>query len=531
MQSFIGQQLGNYRLISQLGRGGYAEVYLGEHIYLETQAAIKVLHAKLTETAEIHQFREEARMIARLVHPHIVRVFDFDMRDDVPFLVMDYAPDGTLRRRHHKGEQLPLETILSYVRQVADALQYAHDHELVHRDVKPENMLLGRNGEVLLSDFGNALVAQTTGYQSLQQEVLVGTVAYMAPEQFEGKAYPASDQYALAIVVYEWLSGNTPFHGSITEIAIQHATQPPPPLRNSVPAIPAAVEQVIEKALAKDYHQRFSSVQDFANALEGAAELSYALDAGKPTVRVVKVRDKQARVRTLLPTLEAAVLADLAHLARPQRIKPPSLVALRREKKSLLLPLVFLAMVALICGSSTWLVLDYLPGVISPRLAASQVVIYPNVAGTYAGAINDKTGAITTSMGLSIQQSEGTIGGLFTVGSRLVGSGPFTGAINPAKNLQFTVEGYHGNAPLFFSGSVQSDGSLAGNYCSLDSNAHCNTRTGASGTWKVLKTKAANSGVTPTSTPSPAKTAALTVPADDSPALPHKGHKGHKHHH
>ncbi len=314
MLSFIGQQLGNYRLISQLGRGGYAEVYLGEHIYLETQAAIKVLHAKLTETAEVHRFRDEARMVARLVHPHIVRVFDFDMRDDVPFLVMDYAPAGTLRRRHRKGEQLPLETILSYVRQVADALQYAHEHELVHRDVKPENMLLGRHGEVLLSDFGNALAAQTASYQNLRQQALVGTVAYMAPEQFEGKAYAASDQYALGIVVYEWLSGNTPFHGSISEVAIQHATRLPPPLRNSIPAIPAAVEQVMAKALAKDYRQRFSSIQDFANALEKAAALSYAQHADKPTVRVVKVRDKQAGVRALSPPLEAAVMADVAHL-------------------------------------------------------------------------------------------------------------------------------------------------------------------------------------------------------------------------
>ncbi|MGB8344465.1 MAG: serine/threonine-protein kinase, partial [Ktedonobacteraceae bacterium] len=180
MLNLIGQQPGNYRLTSQLGRGGYAEVYLGEHIYLETQAAIKVLRAKLTETEEVQRFRDEGRVIARLVHPHIVRVFDFDMRDDIPFLVMDYAPDGTLRRRHHKDEQLPLATILPYVRQVADALQYAHDQKLVHRDVKPENMLLGRNGEVLLSDFGNALLAQATGYQKLQQEILIGTVAYMA---------------------------------------------------------------------------------------------------------------------------------------------------------------------------------------------------------------------------------------------------------------------------------------------------------------------------------------------------------------
>jgi len=505
MLNLIGQQLGNYRLISQLGRGGYAEVYLGEHIYLETQAAIKVLHTKLTETEEVQRFREEGRVIARLVHPHIVRVFDFDIRDGIPFLVMDYAPDGTLRRRHHKGEQIPLAAILPYVRQVADALQYAHNQKLVHRDVKPDNMLLGRNGEVLLSDFGNALIAQTTGYQKLQQEVLIGTVAYMAPEQFEGQDCPASDQYALGIVVYEWLTGNTPFHGTITEIAIQHTTRRPPPLRNSVPDIPAAVEQVMAKALAKDYHQRFPNVRDFATALEKAAAQSHALEVGEPTVRVVKVADK--------------------------RLSP--LLALRHAKKSLLTPLLLLAMAALLCGSGTWLAIDYIPGILAPRLAASQAVIYPGVAGSYAGTMNDKTGKITTSMELSIQQNEGTIGGLFTVGSRLLGSGPFTGAITPAGGIQFTVEGYQSNAPLFFSGSVQSDGSLAGTYCSLGNNARCNTRIGTSGAWKVFKSHTGKA--TSTATPSSAKT--VTSPAavvhetpPYDPPLP-QPHKKHKHHH
>lgn len=507
MQSLIGQQLGNYRLISQLGRGGYAEVYLGEHVYLETQAAIKVLHAKLTDSEEVQRFRDEGRVIARLVHPHIVRVFDFDIRDDIPFLVMDYAPDSTLRKRHHKGEQLPLTAILPYVRQVADALHYAHHQHLVHRDVKPENMLLGRNGEVLLSDFGNALMTHTTGYQNLHQEELVGTVAYMSPEQFEGQDCPASDQYALGIVVYEWLTGHTPFHGTVTEIAVQHATRQPPPLRNSVPGVPAAVEQTVMKALAKDPYQRFPNVRDFAVALEEAAQ-SYTLAAGEPMVRIVK--------------------------------QTSPLLARRRAQKPLLLPLLLLAMAALICGSCAWLVLGYIPGILSPRLAASQAVIYPGVSGTYSGTIDDRTDAITTAMDLSIQQNEGTIGGLFTAGSRLKGSGPFTGAITPAGGIRFTVMGYQGDAPLSFTGAIQSGGSLAGTYCSLGSNRRCNTRTGVSGTWKVVKNHPEN--VTPTATPSSTKTATHShsivhqtspnpSPPHNPPPPPPSPHKKHKHHH
>ncbi len=234
----VGQQLGNYRLISLLGQGGFAEVYLGEHIHLGTQAAVKVLHTQLTNE-HVEAFRTEARTIAHLVHPHIVRVLEFGVEDDIPFLVMDYAPNGTLRKLHPKGSSLAIATIVTYVKQVADALQYAHDEKLIHRDIKPENMLVGRRHEVLLSDFGIALVAQSSRYQSTQD--VIGTVVYMSPEQIQGKPRPASDQYALGIVVYEWLCGDRPFHGSFTELCAQHMFAPPPPLREKVPTVSSDV--------------------------------------------------------------------------------------------------------------------------------------------------------------------------------------------------------------------------------------------------------------------------------------------------
>src|SRR5437660_6741070 len=133
MADWVGQQIGNYRLIRLLGEGGFAEVYLGEHIHLGTQAAIKVLHTQLTSD-DIEKFRLEARNIAHLVHPHIVRVLEFGVEGKTPFLVMDYASNGTLRERHPRGTPLTLVTIVSYVKQVASALQYAHDQRLIHRD-------------------------------------------------------------------------------------------------------------------------------------------------------------------------------------------------------------------------------------------------------------------------------------------------------------------------------------------------------------------------------------------------------------
>jgi serine/threonine protein kinase len=253
MADRVGQQLGNYRLTRLLGQGSFAEVYLGEHVYLKSRAALKVLHAQLSEQ-EAANFVQEAQTLARLSHPHIVRVLDFAVQDSTPFLVIEYAPHGTLRHRHAKGTRLPLETIVLYVQQVAAALQYAHDQQLIHRDVKPENLLLNERSDILLSDFGLGMFARDTLSQSIQE--MAGTAFYMAPEQIQGKPRLASDQYALGIVVYEWLTGDRPFRGSLTEVVTQHLVTPPPSLR----------------ALAKEPKQRFASVQDFATALQHAAQ-------------------------------------------------------------------------------------------------------------------------------------------------------------------------------------------------------------------------------------------------------------------
>src|SRR5712692_7064695 len=268
MTDRVGQQLGNYRLLRLLGRGGFADVYLGEHIYLKKPAALKVLHLRLDEQ-DAAQFLHEAQTLAGLDHPHIVRVFDFAVQDGMPFLVMDYAVGGTLRVRHPAGTRVPLERILAYVTQVASALQYAHDQHLMHRDVKPENMLLGAREEVLLGDFGLAMLAPTSSRSTQAMEPpLNGTTAYLAPEQLQGKPRPASDQYALGVVVYEWLCGRRPFGGSSIKIAMQQLSTPPASLREQVPA----VEEVVLRALATEPRLRFACVEDFANALQQAAQ-------------------------------------------------------------------------------------------------------------------------------------------------------------------------------------------------------------------------------------------------------------------
>src|SRR6266516_4727963 len=260
----VGQQLGNYRLLRPIGQGGFADVYLGEHVYLNTQAAIKVLQMRLSDEDK-RSFLEEARTIAHLKHPHVVRILEYDVAEGIPFLIMEYASNGTLRQLYPKGTALPPMVVGSYVKQIAAALQYAHNQKLIHRDVKPENMLLGHQNNVLLSDFGLAIIVQSSRDRL---QTVAGTVTYMAPEQLQGRACPASDQYALAAVVYEWLSGERLFSGSFIEVATQHVLVPPPSLRSKIPMLSPALDLVIQRALAKSPEQRFASVLEFAKAFE-----------------------------------------------------------------------------------------------------------------------------------------------------------------------------------------------------------------------------------------------------------------------
>ncbi len=323
MADHVGQQLGNYRLLRMLGQGAFATVYLGEHLYLERPAAIKVLHVQIAP-AKHESFRREARTIAQLDHPHIIRVHDFGIADQMPYLVMEYTPGGTLRSCHPKGSQLSFKQIVTYVKQIASALDYAHQQQVIHRDIKPENILLNAKHEVVLSDFGLAVVQHTL--DSFSTPNPAGTPLYMAPEQIQRKPCAASDQYALGVMVYEWLCGEPPFLGSLYEVLGQHLHNPPPSLRARVKELPLAVEDAVMRALAKDPQRRFVHVVDFASALEEAllaiqplsqsrsveeqTALPAARSASMPTTSIQKPSDdatpwaqRSERERELVPSV------------------------------------------------------------------------------------------------------------------------------------------------------------------------------------------------------------------------------------
>ena len=189
---------------------------------------------------EAEHFQQEAQTIAKLTHPAIVRVFDYDVQDGVPVLMMDYAREAPCDGAILRARWCRCRGSSSSVKQVADGLCSMHmSSKFIHRDVKPENMLVGRREEVLLCDFGLAALAHSS--PSLSTQEAMGTPPYMAPEQIEGHPRAASDQYALGIVVYEWLCGSRPFEGSATEVMVQQLTMPPPPLHEHVATIPLGI--------------------------------------------------------------------------------------------------------------------------------------------------------------------------------------------------------------------------------------------------------------------------------------------------
>ena len=259
------QEIGAYRLLHLIGRGGFADVYLAEHSYLQTRVAVKIFRTRPGDE-QMERFLEQVRTLARLQHEPSLPILSCEVWDGSPVLVLPYASGGTVRRRHPSGSQLPLEEVLTYLRQIAPALDAAHSAGQIHGDIKPENLLLGEQGKLLLSDFGLAPVVENTAGRA--PAPVTGTVIYMAPEQLAGQLEAASDQYALAIVVYEWLCGEPPFAGTYPEVATQHALIDPPSLRQRRPDLAPQVERVLARALSKNPRERFSSVQAFAGALE-----------------------------------------------------------------------------------------------------------------------------------------------------------------------------------------------------------------------------------------------------------------------
>jgi serine/threonine protein kinase len=267
--------LGSYRIISQIGQGGMATVYKAYQASMDRNVAVKVLPGQLAESPEFMQrFQQEARIIARLEHPHILPVFDYGEHEGITYFVMRYLEAGTLKDKMETGRPLPLKEIDRLFSQLADALSYAHSMGVVHRDLKPANALIDSRGNLFLTDFGIAKILENASPRLTQTDAIMGTPAYISPEQAQAmKVDQRSDIYSLGIILYEMVTGRVPFLADTPLAVIIKHVSDPLPLPSSVKSdIPESIERVILKALAKNPDDRFATVADFADAWKKALE-------------------------------------------------------------------------------------------------------------------------------------------------------------------------------------------------------------------------------------------------------------------
>ncbi|TMC86907.1 MAG: serine/threonine protein kinase, partial [Chloroflexi bacterium] len=267
--SFIGKSLGNYRITDEIGSGSFGNVFQGQHTILtERTVAIKQLHSHLGSAEERDRFLEEARLLERLKHPHILHIFDVGIYEGFPYLVAEYASGGSLRDHLSKyaPSLLPIKEALTILSQVGQGLYYAHQRNVIHRDLKPANILFNAQGEALLADFG---IATTLSTSSITHAAIMGTPPYMAPEQFQGSVSKESDQYALGCIAYELFTGKTPFNATdFFALGFEHLTKQPVAPTQLNPHLPVHIEHAILKALAKQRGDRHADVKTFIMALQ-----------------------------------------------------------------------------------------------------------------------------------------------------------------------------------------------------------------------------------------------------------------------
>lgn len=286
MSDLIGQSLGRYHILEQLGEGGMATVYKAYDTRLERDVAIKVIRRGAFPNEQIDRilkrFEREAKALARLSHSNIVKVHDFGEYDDLPYIVMEYLPGGTLKQLLKNGA-LPWQEATRLLLPVARALDFAHRQGIVHRDIKPSNILITAAGDPMLTDFGIAKILESEDAQTLTGTGIgVGTPEYMAPEQWTGQAVQQSDIYSLGVVLYELVTGRKPFTADTpAAILLKQANDPLPRPKKFKPDLPDGVEKIIIKALAKKPEDRYQNMEEFTAALE--ALLSGQAKIKKPT--------------------------------------------------------------------------------------------------------------------------------------------------------------------------------------------------------------------------------------------------------
>jgi len=525
-------QNGRYQHLRLLGSGGMGEVYLMEDTRVSRQVAIKVTRSgeeaypeKNTDSDAANRlFQREAKAIAALDHPNILPLYDFgeESGDDakITYMVMPYCADGSLEGWLRKNPQriLPPRLVAYLVEQAAEALQYAHEHNVIHLDVKPSNFLLRSNKKnpdrpmLLLADFG---IARNFTTVSSSSHTIRGTPTAMAPEQWASSPVFATDQYALAVMAYELLAGRPPFTGSMEQLMYQHFNAQPQPPSTYNPQLPVALDAVILRALAKKPEERFPSVTDFASALTLAVQglpvpvvMAQEAVGSNTLINAPTLISGEQEVKTPGSGIQVSPEAGPAHnlptvSAFDGRVQPVSegTVAVKKQSsKSRLGAIAALSIavvIVLIAGTvffyvshqsgnsslnSNTLNHTQTPTVGKPTPSPTVTVVHNGlyIAGTYNGSMYDETTNQTSTISVRIVQTEGNgaLTGTFTFKSP--SQGPFTlnGTDDTPGNFSFTVQQPAGQQPLYFFGQYQPDTTnLHGFFCKSSTNS-CPSSTG-----------------------------------------------------
>jgi len=299
----IGTMLSNrYRLEAKLGSGGMSTVYLAVDETLGRKVAVKVLHQEISDQPDqLERFRREARAVAQLSHPNLVGVIDAGEEGGRPFIVFEYVPGQTLKQRINQEGGLPLDEAVAYAIEIGRGLQAAHQARLVHRDVKPQNVLIDAEGRAKITDFGIALSMESHGLTATGR--VLGTTDYVSPEQAMGKEIDArTDVYSLGVLLYEMLAGEVPFKAETqVGVAMKHVNETVPNVQRRRPDASAATAAAIERATAKDPADRYPDMQAFLRDLEGALEVEVSRAGGatgEATSVLDSVPDKRRRLLT-----------------------------------------------------------------------------------------------------------------------------------------------------------------------------------------------------------------------------------------
>jgi serine/threonine protein kinase len=329
MGDLIGKTLGKYQIVVRVGRGGMARVYKAYQASLDRYVALKVLHKHLAEERDfIQRFEREATAVARLRHPNIVQVYDYDVQDELYYIVMEFVEGPTLKaelnermkRREKDDDPIfdPAE-IVPIVATLADAIDYAHSKGMIHRDLKPGNIMFTAEGQILLTDFGLARMAYSS--HQTRTGALSGTPAYMAPEQVEGhRVDERSDVYALGIVLYEMMCGRVPFLADTAyAVMTQHVTEPVPSPSQYNSSISENVEPVLLRVLKKDPDERYQSAGAFSNALRETLDVSYTSIVGGAKIAPIATLVDSQEVMSVAASQFGISISSQAAIESPYR--------------------------------------------------------------------------------------------------------------------------------------------------------------------------------------------------------------------